>query len=182
MKLLAFAASHRKESINRKLARNAADSAESLGASVAFAEYSDFDCPIYDDEVFNEAAFPEPVVRFINHLSDSAGIILSAPEYNWSFPGSLKNLIDWASVRKPSPFAGKTVLLLSASPSLRGGAQGLVQLQVPLSALGAFVYPKFFTLARAEPILAGGKVADEKLSTELNQLVSSFVRFTEANS
>lgn len=180
MKLLCFAASHRKESINRKLARVAADMAQAQGASVAFAEYGDFDAPIYDDELFDKNSFPESVSRFIKRTEQAQGIILASPEYNWSFPGSLKNLIDWASVKKPNPLAGKPLLLLSASPSLRGGAQGLVQLSLPLSALGTHVYPKLFTLAKAETVLQDGVLNDSTLNKELTQLIEGFIRFTKA--
>ena len=180
MKLFSFAASHRKDSINRKLVRVAADIAEAQGATVEFAEYADFDAPIYDDDLFDGKAFPDSVSRFIEHIRQANGIILASPEYNWSFPGSLKNLIDWLSVKKPNPLHGKAVLLLSASPSLRGGAQGLVQLTVPLSALGVHVYPKMFTLAEAGALLEDNIVKDSALNAELKQLTENFIRFTRA--
>lgn len=179
MKLFAFAASHRKESINRKLARLAADLAEAHGADVMFAEYGDFDSPIYDDELFDGLTIPDPVNRFIEKLNDTQGIILASPEYNWSFPGSLKNLIDWVSVKKPNPFQGKCILLLSASPSLRGGAEGLVQLRTPLSALGAYVHPKMFYLAKANELISGGSIVDERVKGDLKVLVQNFVNFAK---
>ena len=181
MKLLAFAASHRKDSINRKLARTAADMAEQKDATVDFAEYGDFDAPIYDDETFNDQAFPASVENFVTRLSAANGIILASPEYNWSFPGSLKNIIDWASVKKPNPFAKKTVLLLSASPSLRGGAQGLVHLKTPLSALGAYVHPKLFTLSNGEGVWdAQDKLHNPKLNGDLVQAIADFIAFTQS--
>ena len=138
MKLLVFAASHRKQSINRKLAALAAGIAEAEGHSIDFPEYGEFDMPIYDDETFDaQRACPPPPGASSQRLKNADGIIISSPEYNWSFPGSLKNIIDWASVATPNPFMGKTALLLSASPSLRGGAQGLVHLKVPLESLWA---------------------------------------------
>lgn len=179
MKLFAFAASHRKESINRKLARLAADMVEGQGATVTFAEYGEFDSPIYDDELFDASSIPDSVSMFIDKLNGAKGIILASPEYNWSFPGSLKNLIDWASVKKPNPLQGKSILLLSASPSLRGGAEGLVQLRTPLSALGAFVYPKMFYLAKADALLQNNTITDDRVRTDLQQLTQGFVNFTK---
>jgi len=180
MKLLVFAASHRKQSINRKLAALAAGFAEQEGASVDFPEYGDFDMPIYDDELFDPNALPEAAVRFVAMLRNAAGIIISSPEYNWSFPGSLKNIIDWASVAATNPFAGRTALLLSASPSMRGGAQGLVQLKEPLQHLGAFIYPHIFTLGRAADVFGDGEgFKDMRLREELHQLVGGFVTATK---
>lgn len=182
MRILAFAASHRRESINRRLAALAATHANAAGADIDFAEYETFDAPLYDDELFTAGEkFPAPVADFISRVKAAKAILLASPEYNWSFPGSLKNLIDWASVENPNPFAGKALLLMSASPSLRGGAQGLVQLSLPFSALGAFVYPKFIALARARDIWSNeGDVNDEKLRNEIRNTVASFVDFAKA--
>jgi chromate reductase, NAD(P)H dehydrogenase (quinone) len=180
MQLLVFAALHRKQSINRKLATIAASIAKDSGAVIDFSEYGTFDMPIYDDEMFDKNELPDSATRFVTHLKKADGIILSSPEYNWSFPGSLKNIIDWASVVTPNPFAGKTALLLSASPSLRGGAQGLVHLKVPLAALGVFVFPRVFTLARAGEALDGkGGFKIAKLHEELKHLVRDFLAMTK---
>ena len=182
MNFLVFAASYRKESINRKLASFAAGIAKGLaGVKVDFAEYTEFDMPAYDDETYNEEALPASVHDFVKRLKAADGLIIASPEYNWSFPGSLKNIIDWASAVTPNPFAGKTALLLSASPSLRGGAQGLIHLKVPLQALGVFVFPRLFTLSRADEAFGGESVLkDANLAAELLQIVTHFIQTTKA--
>jgi len=181
MKLLVFAASHRKHSINRKLAALAGRLAEAKGAVIDFPEYGDFDMPMYDDETFDAQALPAAVARFVACLSQADGIIISSPEYNWSYPGSLKNIIDWASVVTPNPFSGKAALLLSASPSLRGGLQGLLHLNVPLSHLGVFVFPRVFALSRAAEAFGNGEeLKDAKLAQELDQLVAHFMHAAKA--
>jgi chromate reductase, NAD(P)H dehydrogenase (quinone) len=38
---------------------------------------------------------PESVIRFIEKVSASDGLIISSPEYVRSIPGGLKNAIDW---------------------------------------------------------------------------------------
>ena len=57
-------------------------------------------------------------------------LLISAPEYNSSISGVLKNAIDWVS--RPAPgeaplacFDGKIAALLSASPGGWGGLRGL---------------------------------------------------------
>lgn len=180
MSVLALAASHRRDSINRKLVNLVAGFVDEAGTGADVAEYGEFDAPIYDDELFVEGAFPAPVQHFIARLKAADALVIASPEYNWSFPGSLKNLIDWASVHKPNPFRDKPVLLVSASPSLRGGAQGLVQLTTPLSALGAFVYPRLFTLSRAEDAFAeNGSFKEAKLDNELRLIVKDFLIFAQ---
>lgn len=180
MTILALAASHRKESINRKLINLIARVMNEAGTLPDVVEYGEFDAPIYDDELFVEGELPSSVQCFISRLSAAKALVIASPEYNWSFPGSLKNLIDWSSVHKPNPFMRKPVLLVAASPSLRGGAQGLVQLTTPLAALGAFVYPRLFTLSRAESLFAeDGSFKDAKLAIELQVIVQDFLVFAQ---
>ena len=44
---------------------------------------------------------PAVVVDFRREMSEAHAIIIGTPEYNYSLPGGLKNVIDWAS----RPFA-----------------------------------------------------------------------------
>jgi NAD(P)H-dependent FMN reductase len=94
MRLLVFAASHRPESANRKLARLAADHLQAQGAIIDFAEYAEFDMPIYNDGTAAHGV-PEVAQSFAKRAGRADGIVLCSPEYNWSYPGSIKNIIDW---------------------------------------------------------------------------------------
>jgi NAD(P)H-dependent FMN reductase len=58
-------------------------------------------------------------------LGQADAFVISSPEYNFSMPGALKNVIDWVSRYGPQPFKGKHCLLMSASPSMAGGNRGL---------------------------------------------------------
>ena len=78
MKLLAFAASHRKDSYNRKLAKLAATHMESQGAAVDFAEYAEFDMPVYNDEVAT-GGVPNVAQCFAKRASTCDGIIICSP-------------------------------------------------------------------------------------------------------
>ncbi len=91
MKLLAFAASHREGSFNRKLAWIAAQGARARGAEVDFAEYAQFDTPLYDDSVYESTReLPEAAQDFSRRVRAAQGVIISMPEYNWSYPGRLR--------------------------------------------------------------------------------------------
>ena len=179
MNLLAFAASHRVGSYNKVLAALAAKIAADGGANVSMRDYAEFDAPPYDDAMHKISGLPAGAQRFAEAVAATDGIIIASPEYNWSFPGSLKNLIDWASCLKPNPFAGKTALLLSATPSMRGGASGLVQLRVPLEALETLCYPKLFTLGQAPIALQNNSLGDVALMQSLEEAVKGFVQMTQ---
>ncbi|MEJ0010308.1 MAG: NAD(P)H-dependent oxidoreductase [Alphaproteobacteria bacterium] len=75
--------------------------------------------------------------------------MLATPEYNWSVPGGLKNLIDWLSVDLRTPLTDRTALLMCASPSARGGVTGLQHLRTSLEMLDVWIYPQIVAIGRA---------------------------------
>jgi NAD(P)H-dependent FMN reductase len=178
MKLLVFAASHRAESANRKLAKLAAAHLEKQGAQVDFAEYAEFDMPIYNDETA-ASGVPDSAQSFARRASKTNGVVLCSPEYNWSYPGSIKNIIDWTSRLKPNPVAGKTVLLMSATPGARGGIVGLNHLRTPFDALQMYVFPRVFPLGHAHNAHeTDGGLADAKTHRQFVTLLDEYIGFT----
>src|SRR5215470_9000893 len=125
MRILAFAAAFRRESLNRKLVRLAAAAAESAGASVDLADFHEFEMPLYDGDVEAASGPPAGATKLRERIAAADAFLISSPEYNFSVPGTLKNAIDWVSRITPSVFRGKPGLLTSASPSAVGGNRGL---------------------------------------------------------
>lgn len=178
MRLLVFAASHRPESYNRQLAKLAETHAKNKKVEVDFAEYREFDMPIYNDSGTLEGA-PPSVKRFGERAAKTHGIIISSPEYNWSYPGSIKNILDWTSRMKPNPLAGKTALLMSATPGGRGGIVGLNHLKTPLEALKMFVFHRAFPLAHADSAFDGAGALAEKTQQQLFiSILDDYIDFT----
>lgn len=177
MKILAFAASHRPESLNKKLALLASKKVRELGVEVDFAEYGEFDMPLYNDTISGNP--PASASIFAKRAKDVDGIIIALPEYNWSFPANLKNIIDWTSIIKPAPLAGKTVFLMSATTGGRGGILGLQQIKPPLEHLGMFICNRVSSLAHAHNAFSeNGEFMDKAQDKLLTATVSDFVDFT----
>jgi NAD(P)H-dependent FMN reductase len=106
---------------------------------------------------------------------------ISTPEYVFSIPGSLKNLIDWSSRERPIVWKGKPGLLLGASNSSIGAQRCLWALRVPLEALGAHVYPEMFSLPKADQKFdPAGQLADEELAQQLHAVTRAFLAFAQA--
>jgi NAD(P)H-dependent FMN reductase len=179
LNVLVFAASLRKDSLNKKLASLAARTAQQFGATVDLASMRDFDVPLYDGDVeIQGMAAGAQALR--EKLLASDAFILASPEYNGSMPGGIKNLIDWVSRFRPQPFDGKHGLLLSASPSLAGGNRGLWALRMPLEHLGARVFPDMFSLAMAHKALQGDRITDPTLEARFEKNLQAFLSLAEA--
>ncbi|HEY0780035.1 MAG TPA: NAD(P)H-dependent oxidoreductase [Gemmatirosa sp.] len=181
VRVLVFAASLGRGSLNGRLAELAATIAETKGAAVTRAAMGDFDCPSYDPEAEREHGIPAGARRLRERLLAADAFVVAAPEYNASMPGVLKNVIDWASRFRPQPFDGRQGLLLSASPSLVGGNRGLWSLRIPLEHLGARVYPDMFSLARAhEAFDDRGDLADAAAQERFEHTLARFFALVEA--
>ncbi|MGQ9680512.1 MAG: NADPH-dependent FMN reductase [Candidatus Bathyarchaeia archaeon] len=85
-------------------------------------------------------------------VKKSDSILISTPEYNFSFPGFLKNLIDWASrPEDDNVFNCKPVAVMSASTGIFGGIRAQLQLRQTLLALNTYPLNR--------PIIAVGNAA-----------------------
>lgn len=178
MKILAFAASHRPESLNKKLVFLAAEKLRSLNIDIDVAEYSEFDMPLYNDTQADN--MPEVTRKFSERCKNVDGIIIAMPEYNWSFPGSLKNIIDWTSRVDNNNLAGKTTLLMSATTGARGGIAGLQQFKSPLEALHMIVFHKVFPLSHAQNAFSeNGQLKDKMQQALFFDIISSYISFTK---
>jgi NAD(P)H-dependent FMN reductase len=180
VRVLVFSASLRAASLNTLLAKLAAPALEQHGGIVDGAAMRDFDCPSYSQDA-QAQGFPPGATELRRRLDANDALVIAAPEYNGSMPGSLKNAIDWVSRFRPQPFNGKHAFLLSASPSMTGGNRGLWALRVPLEHLGARVYPDMFSLAQAHQAFdTQAKLVNAQLADRLDQTIAGFMDLAEA--
>lgn len=117
-KILFIVGSLRKNSFNRQLAQTA----ERLIDGRAMVEYLDFqDVPMIDQDT--EFPVPVSVAAVREKVTAADGLWIFSPEYNHSYPGCLKNLIDWLS-RPVVPGDQKTPLAVRGKKVALSGAGG----------------------------------------------------------
>ncbi len=176
LKLLAFAASLKRESLNRKVIELATGLVREEGADVDLADFHEFDMPLYNADVQANAGFPPGAQEFSRRIQKADGLMIASPEYNYSIPGTLKNAVDWVSRMKPMPLRGKHGFLLAASTSLVGGIRGLWALRVPLEGLGVTLYPDMFALAQAQQAFDElGRLKDPEIQERLVKMARGYL-------
>lgn len=181
MRIFAFAASLRAGSYNRTLVELAAEIARDHGADVDLAEMVEFDVPLYDEDIERQEGLARGAIDFKRRLELAEGVIIAAPEYNYSISGVLKNLIDWVSRARPMPWRGKSIYLMSASLGPVGGVRGLWATRVPLEGCGALVFPDMFSVPFAnEAFDRFGRLTDPEKMMKLRKEVVGFMRLAEA--
>src|SRR5437879_5065254 len=96
-RILAFAGSLRKGSLNKKAVAAAASAARAAGAEVTVVDLADYPMPVYDGDLEEREGLPESARKFKALMKSHGAFLISTPEYNSSVPGAFKNVIDWAS-------------------------------------------------------------------------------------
>jgi chromate reductase len=122
MKLLAFAASSSRKSINKQLVTYASSL---IDAETEILDLNDYELPLFSVDKEEELGHPELDKAFMSKLASSDAVIISFAEHNGSYSAAYKNLFDWCSRIGPKVFQDKSLVLLSTSPGARGGASVL---------------------------------------------------------
>ncbi len=127
MKLLAFAASSSKQSINKQLATYAANYLVETHNNIQseVLDLNDYELPLFSQDKEQELGQPELAVAFLDKITQADAIIISFAEHNGSYTAAYKNLFDWCSRINPKVFQNKPMVLLATSPGGRGGASVL---------------------------------------------------------
>ena len=186
IKVLVFAGSARRDSLNKKLARLAATAAERAGANVTYIDLNDYPMPIYHGDEEAATGIPENGKKLKALFKSHQALIIASPENNSSVSSLLKNTIDWLSRADGSesgmlPFKDKTALLLAASPGPFGGVRGLGHLRDIISRLGVLTWPDMMTVGNADTAFTEtGAFVDGKQQARLEKLVAGMVQLSNS--
>lgn len=128
MKVLAFAASNSRHSINRALVNFAIDrllESAPLNLQIETVDLNDFEMPIYSVDRENETGIPQLAHDFYNHIGEADALLISFAEYNGFVTSAWKNIFDWMSRIDMKVWQSKPVVMLAATPGPRAGANVL---------------------------------------------------------
>ncbi|MDX3907842.1 MAG: NADPH-dependent FMN reductase [Pigmentiphaga sp.] len=167
----------RKDSFNRQLAKAVC---ALLPSHLQTEEIPIGELPLYNQDL--DTALPEPAAKFKQQVESVQGLLFFTPEYNRSYPGVLKNAIDWGS--RPagkSSWARKPAGILGASPSQVGTALAQEHLRMVLSALDIPVLPQpsIFVQYSAGLIDDQGKITNETSAKFIQGFVDRYVAWVE---
>lgn len=178
MKLLAFAATNHKDSINKQLVKYAASLVS--GADVELLDLNDFEMPVYSQDREEQGGIPAEAQQFYRKIGAADALIISFAEHNGSYTAAFKNLFDWTSRIDQKVYQSKPMLLLATSPG-PGGAQNVLAsatTSAPYFAgevVGTLSVPSFYERFDQE----AGKLNDAELDSKLRDVA---VQLAEAAS
>lgn len=176
-RILAFAGSARRDSLNRKLLAVAVAETRAAGAEVTLIDLNELELPLYHGDLEDTQGMPANATKLLELLAAHQGLLIASPEYNSFITPLLKNTIDWLSRADDNPFPGKVAAVVSASPGLLGGARSLQHARHLLLHLGCHVVPAQCMLPKAhEAFDAQGHLQDPRALKSVRALAQQLVQ------
>lgn len=111
-------------------------------------DLKELDLPLFESRLRDMVDPPANVVDLSARIRKADGVIIVFPEYNGSFPASLKNVIDVLT----DDWKNKPVTLCGVSSGAFGGAHGIVNVLYPLWRIKAWVVPSYMQIARVQDV------------------------------
>ena len=181
-KILFILGSLREKSFNKQVARYVETLLEGK-AEVKWLSYTDV--PFVNQDI--EFPTPQPVTRVRKDVLDSDALWVFTPEYNYSYPGVLKNLLDWLSrpLYKGAPRSDTAIYGKKATISGVGGknatAGARMKLKELLAFMGVDVMVENETGVSLSPDSFGTNTLDlsEEAMESLKKQVESFLSYIE---
>jgi NAD(P)H-dependent FMN reductase len=115
-------------------------------ASAEILDLKEYNFPLFENTLKIQKNPSPQLLNFAKKIKATNGIIIVTPEYNGSFPASLKNAIDVLY----DEWHGKPISIVTVSAGVFGGTQALVSLQFVLWKIGALTVTNMFHVAKVK--------------------------------
>lgn len=173
MKIIAFAGSNSKNSINKKLVTYAASLFKN--AEVEIVDLNDFEMPLFGVDVEMEIGQHQLAKSFIDKMASADILVVSLAENNGNYSVAFKNIFDWCSRITGKVFQEKPMLLMATSPGSRGGASVLEIAKNAFPRYGVIVKATFSLPSFNDNFdVEKGKISNMELDKQLREIIKSF--------
>ena len=178
--ILFIVGSLRKDSFNRQLAQEAEKNLAGI-AEVTYLDYTDV--PFINQDI--EYPAPAAVAKLRETVANADGLWIFTPEYNFSYPGHLKNVIDWLSrpvvaydFATPTVMNGKKVALSGAGGQMATGKcrEKLTELLTFIKA-DVMAEPQTGVVLNAEAWTEGRMILTDEQRAALKAQAEAFVKY-----
>ena len=168
-KIIAFAGSDSKTSINKQLATYTANLVENVKVEVL--DLNDYELPLYGIDLEQEIGIPENAHTFLKTIQEADGIVLSLAEHNGAYATVFKNIFDWMSRIDSKLWGNVPMLLMATSPGPRGGQTVLEVAKGRLPYMGGNIVGDY-SLPSFNENFGDGKIVNDTLLEKLHVAVA----------
>jgi NAD(P)H-dependent FMN reductase len=145
MKISIISSSIRAERNSHRVALYFRNYLESNGlATTEILDLKKYSFPLFEERLKNQDSPSADAIDFSDKIKSSDGVIIISPEYNGSFPASLKNVLDLLY----DEWYHKPVAISTVSDGSFGGSQALISLQFLLWKMKALTVTATFPVPK----------------------------------
>jgi NAD(P)H-dependent FMN reductase len=176
MKILAFAASSSKNSINKKLVTYAASLTQN--AQVEIIDINDYEMPIFSEDREQQLGKPQQAQDFYAKITAADAIVISIAEHNGHYTAAFKNLFDWTSRISQQVYQNKPMVLLATSPG-PGGANTVLSAALAsaphfgANVVGSLSVPSFYDNFDSQTTALTNTALNDELKSIMLALLNS---------
>ncbi|GGG66075.1 NADPH-dependent FMN reductase [Epilithonimonas arachidiradicis] len=176
MKILAFAGSNSRASINKILAEYTAK--QFNGAEVEVLDLNDYEMPIFSVDREKHDGIPTLALRFAEKIDAADLLIIALAEHNSSYTVAFKNVFDWVSrIKDRKHFGEKPVFLLATATGPGGGRHVVAAFEQRAKSSGANVLQSFYLPKFKETFDIEKGIVDEEKNAEFQEKLSAVKNF-----
>lgn len=138
--------------------------------------------PFYSDDL--SVNKPDAVLKLLELVASSDGVVVCSPEYNHSLPAVLKNAIDWAS--RPafkSVLKDKPVTIITQANSPVGGARAQAHIKLIFDSTLSVIFPAHeMMISSIDNVFdQSGSIIDTDVERRLQRHIAGFFDFVKRN-
>lgn len=162
-----IAGTNRKDSNSLKVGKTYQRILETKGVSSKISSLEELDLNFRSDSMKKfEEEFLIPSKKFI----------FIVPEYNGSYPGVVKSLIDLSLIK--DCWYGKKALLTGVATGRGGNIRGMEHLTGSLNYLHVFVHPNRLPISLVQEMMGeNGSIVDVKTLEAIDLQITDFIKF-----
>ena len=128
------------------------------------------------DYTFDSHPSPGDTLMSLNSRLDGTDVFLIvSPEHNGSYPGSLKNSMDYFF----QEYSGKVFGIVSVSSCMLGGISAAKNLQQYANTLQGIVYPPYLITPKVQNLFSNGVLSDDSYAGRMDKFLKDFLSFSK---
>jgi len=166
---------HRRGSVSAMIARQISDMYRALGVSVDLIDLAELPCEIFLPGSFDHRYEADSPIaqRFIK----ADGLHVVVPEYNGSYPGVLKHVLDVQPYQRC--FRGKPTCFTGVAAGEWGALRAVEQLQQVFGYRNAFIFPQRVLIREVEEVKFDDaqRIVDAELVGRMERQAAEFIEF-----
>ena len=126
-------------------------------------DLAQYEFPIFNEKLSEQKNPTKKALEFAEKVKAADAIIIVTPEYNGSFPASLKNVIDLLT----KEWNHKPIAISTVSGGDFGGSQALIATQFSLWKLHAITIPAIFPVPNIDDTFNAKGIPNDKEKTDI---------------